>query len=130
MREVLGWQVQYAGKVKFDPQDPRYAKDPDAVVVSAPNVNNDHPLYVLRNVGGHLRLVRAFEPGKKSPWRLCGEMDAAGERYQLGEPLYHVFTKGKFIDVQDAILDLGKQLGLKDPSKLLGKIPLYGQGGL
>ena len=130
LREVLGWQVQYAGKVKFDPQDPRYAKDPDAVVVSAPNVNNDHPLYVLRNIGGHLRLVRAFEPGKKSPWRLCGEMDDAGERYQLGEPLYHVFTKGKFIDVQDAILGLGKQLGLKDPSKLLGKIPLYGQGGL
>lgn len=125
MKDVVGWRVQYAGKVKFDPQDPKFAQSPDAIVVSAPNVENNHPLYVLRKVGGRLQLVRAFEPGKKAPWRLCSSVDESVGGYQLGEPLYHVFAKGKFIDVQVELQNLAKRLGMKNPEKLVGRIPLF-----
>lgn len=126
---IEGWKIEYAGKVKFDPLDPAYEKDPEGLYVSAPNVATDHPLYVLRKAVGKVSLVRAFEPGKKSPWRRCGEIEKTKEGYVLGEPLYHVFAKGKFIDVQDELAEIAKRAGLEKSERQLESIPLFSNGG-
>ena len=119
-REVAGWKVSFAGIVKFDPLDPNYEKNPNAIAPSAKDVANDHPLYVLRRIGGRATLVKAFERGKNVPWRMCIDAVNSGG-YKFGEPLYHVFVGGRFIDV-------GEEL-----QKLLGKdgasgIPLFTRG--
>ncbi len=125
---IEGWKVVYAGKVQFDPLDPAYEKDPKALHVSAPNVAADHPLYVLRKINGKVSLVRAFEPGRTARWRKCNEMGLAGEDYALGEPLYHVFSRGRFIDVQDALKEMAKRAGLEALERQIKCIPLYSMG--
>lgn len=120
-REIAGWKVQFAGMVKFDPLDPSYQKNPSVIIPVAPDVENNHPLYVLRRVDGRTTLVRAFEQGKSAPWRRCIEVENCGG-YKLGEPLYHVLADGQFIDVKERLI------------KLLGKdgiagIPLFSTGG-
>jgi len=119
--EVAGWKVSFAGLVKFDPLDPNYVKNPNAIAPAAKGVANDHPLYVLRKVSGRATLVKAFERGKELPWRMCAEVVNNGG-YKFGEPLYHVFVGGRFVDV-------GEEL-----EKLFGKdgasgIPLFSAGG-
>ena len=123
------WKISYAGKVKFDPLDPKFVKEPDAIVVDAPNVETNHPLYVLRKVGDRLVLLQAFEPGKKSPWRMRTEVSNTKEGYILGEPLYHVFANGKYIDVQNEIAAIAKKVGIDKPGKRLSDIPLFTNGG-
>lgn len=123
------WKVSYAGKVKFDPLDPKFVKEPGAIVVDAPNVETNHPLYVLRKVGDRLVLLQAFEPGKKSPWRMRTEVSNTKEGYILGEPLYHVFAKGKYIDVQNEIAAIAKKAGIDKSDKRLSNIPLFTNGG-
>ena len=126
---IEGWKVAYAGKVKFDPLDPSYEKDPAGIFVSVPGVAADHPLYALRKIDGKVTLVRAFEPGKNSPWRRCAEMERNKTGYILGEPLYHVFTKGKFIDVQEELLEMAKRAGIDKTDPQLVNIPLFSNGG-
>lgn len=125
---IEGWKVVYAGKVKFDPLDPSYEKDPAGIFVSVPGVAADHPLYALRKIDGKVTLVRAFEPGKHS-WRRCAEMERTKAGYILGEPLYHVFTKGKFIDVQEELLEMAKRAGVDKSDTRLVSIPLFSNGG-
>ena len=125
---VGNWKVSAAGKVKFDPYDEGFVKNPDAIVVDAPDVKNDHPLYVLRQVDERLRLVRAFERGEKSPWRRCAAVEKAGG-YVLGEPLYHVSVDDKFIDVQKEIQALAKSTGVAADDTRLTAIPLFTNGG-
>lgn len=127
LREVGGWRVQYAGAVGFDPREDGFAKDSGALIIKAPGVTADHPLYVLRKVNDRIVLVRAFEPGSKSPWRKCADMQKLPDGYLLGEPLYHVFTKGKFIDVQAELAGMKKQVGRA--SKSVDQIPLFTNGG-
>lgn len=126
---IEGWKVMYAGKVKFDPLDPSYESDPAAICVSVPGVATDHPLYVLRKDKGKVTLVRAFEPGKNSPWRRCAEMERTKAGYVLGEPLYHVFAKGKFIDVQEELSEMAKRAGIGKSDSQLVNIPLFSNGG-
>lgn len=126
---ISGWKVEYAGVVKFDPLDPVFEKDPERVSVTAPNVATDHPLYVLRKIEGRLVLVRAFEPGKKSPWRKCAEIERTKEGYLLGEPLYHVFSGGKYIDVNEELAAIAKRAGVSENDSRLKKIPLFYNGG-
>ena len=126
---IEGWKVSYAGKVKFDPLDPKFVKESDAIMVDAPNVEVNHPLYVLRKVEDRLVLLRAFEPGKKSPWRMCFDVSRTKEGYVLGEPLYHVFAKGKYIDVRDEIESIAKKSGIDMSDKRLSNIPLFTNGG-
>lgn len=126
---IEGWKVMYAGKVKFDPLDPSYESDPAAIYVSVPGVATDHPLYVLRKDKGKVTLVRAFEPGKNSPWRRCVETERTKVGYVLGEPLYHVFAKGKFIDVQDELSEMAKRVGIGRADSQLVNIPLFSNGG-
>ena len=127
LREVGGWQVKYAGAVGFDPVSVDFASDPEVLVVKAPGVTADHPLYVLRKVKDRLVLFRAFEPGEKAPWRKCANMQKVPDGYVIGEPLYHVFTKGKFIDVQLELEEMKKRVGRA--SKDVDKIPLFTNGG-
>ena len=119
-REVTGWKVEFAGKIKFDPRDAGYLKHPDAIIPVVLNANNDHPLYVLRRVVGKETLVKAFEKGEKAPWKMCSDVQRHGG-YNLGEPLYHVLAGGRFINVAEEL------------EKLLGKgtagIPLFAEGG-
>ena len=122
------WKVRSAGKVKFDPLGSGFVKNPDAIAVDAPAVKNDHPLYVLRQVDGRLRLVRAFERGEKSVWRKCVAVEKAGG-YVLGEPLYHVSVDDKFIDVQKEIQALAKSAGVAADDSRLTEIPLFMNGG-
>lgn len=124
LSEISGWKVQFAGKVQFDPFEPDFKKKPDALVVSASHAAMDHPLYALRHVNGRLTLVRAFEPGKTT-WRKCKEMEQMKEEYALGEPLYHVFAKGKFIDVQEALKEMAERIG----GATAVDLPLFGKGG-
>ena len=126
---IEDWKVSYAGKVKFDPLDPKFVKEADAIIVDAPNVEANHPLYVLRKMEDRLVLLRAFEPGKKSPWRMCVDVSGTKEGYILGEPLYHVFSKGKYIDVQDEIGEIAKKAGIDKSDKRLSNIPLFTKGG-
>ena len=126
---IEGWKVTYAGKVKFDPLDPSYEKDPAGIFVSVPGVAADHPLYALRKINGKVTLVRAFEPGKNSPWRKCAEMERTKAGYVLGEPLYHVFAKGKFIDVQEELSEIAKRAGIGKSDSQLVNIPLFSNGG-
>lgn len=121
---IRGWKVLYAGKVKFDPLDPNYVKNPEGIYVSTPGVSEDHPLYVLRTIDGKLRLVRAFEPGRDNPWRKCQAIENTKEGYILGEPLYHVLAKGKFIDVEEELRVLEKQAGTSSKN-----IPLFSNKG-
>ena len=126
---IDGWRVMFAGKVKFDPLDPSYEKDPEAIIVSASNVKADHPLYVLRKGDGRITLVRAFEPGKKALWRKCADVEKTPDGYILGEPLYHVFAEGKFIDVQAELIALAKKVGVEKDDARLVNIPLFSNGG-
>lgn len=132
-REVCsigGWKISCAGKVSFDPLDPAFEKEPDRIVVSAPNVVTDHPLYVLRKVDGKVVLLRAFEPGKNSPWRKCFEVEQSKDGYLLGEPLYHVFANGSFIDVQKELSELAKREEANMHShKMCDGIPIFTKGG-
>ena len=126
---IADWNVVYAGQVKFDPTDPKFAKDPSAIFVLAPNVQNDHPLYVLRKVNESLRLVRAFEAGKTSTWRMCSEAQRTPPGYLFGEPLYHVQARGTFIDVDVALAEIAKRNDFKTGDKTIFGIPLFGKGG-
>lgn len=125
---VDGWKVEFAGIVGFDPLDPSFEKEPESIRVRAPNVTADHPLYVLRKVKGHLTLVRAFEPGRAT-WRMCAEVGRTKEGYVLGEPLYHVFAEGKFIDVQEELRAIAKREKIDVSDARLKQIPLYSNGG-
>ena len=122
---VGGWVVSYAGKTNFDPRDPRFAENPDAICALAPTVETDHPLYVLRRVNERLALIRAFEPGNDSRWQKCAEVESTNSGYLFGEPLYHVFSKGKFIDVQSELEEIAKRAGLDKSDKRLANIPLF-----
>lgn len=126
---IDGWKIMYAGKVKFDPLDPSYDKNPGAIRLSHPGVAADHPLYVLRMIGERLTLVRAFEPAKNVPWRKCVETERSKEGYVFGEPLYHVFAKGKFIDVQIELTELAKRAKVDVADARISQIPLFGNGG-
>lgn len=127
LRTIEGWKIMSAGMIRFDPVDPNFTTSPDAIAVRAPDVEPNHPLYVLRKIDGNLELIRAFEPGVKAPWRKCAAMQRMADGYLLGEPLYHVFAKGKFIDVQAEFWGLRKRLG--HASKIADRIPLFGNGG-
>ena len=131
---VIGdWQVAYAGKVKFDPFDSAYEKNPEGIFVSAPGVMVNHPLYVLRKIDGRTTLIRAFEPGKdKVSWRKCDQTAYAKEGYVLGEPLYHVYTRGNgtFIDVQVELAKIAGHAGLSESDLEINRIPLFSNGGL
>lgn len=125
---VGNWKVEFAGIVGFDPLDPSFEKEPEAIRVRAPNVTADHPLYVLRKVEGRLALVRAFEPGRAT-WRMCAEVGRTKEGYVLGEPLYHVFAGGKFIDVQEEFRVMAQKAKIDAADDRFGRIPLYSNGG-
>lgn len=119
-RDVAGWKVAFAGKIKFNPLDSGYLKNPNAIFIDAPKVGNNHPLYVLRKSAGQTILVKAFEKGTTTMWRMCADTKKHGG-YKLGEPLYHVFSNGRYIDVKESL------------SQLLGKdtggVPLFSEGG-
>ncbi len=121
---IRGWKVLSAGKVEFDPLDPNYVKNPSGIYATTPGVKADHPLYALRRIDEKLRLVRAFEPGKESPWRKCQAIENTKDGYILGEPLYHVFANGKFIDVEDELAVLEKRAGASSKN-----IPLFSNKG-
>lgn len=131
---VIGdWQVAYAGKVKFDPFDSAYEKNPEGILVSASGVMANHPLYVLRKIDGRTTLVRAFEPEKdKVSWRKCDQTAYAKEGYVLGEPLYHVYARGNgtFIDVQVELAKIAGHAGLGESDLEINRIPLFSNGGL
>ena len=125
---IGGWTVMYAGTVKFDPLDPNYEKKPDAIAINAPRVEVNHPLYVLRRVNNRLVLMRAFEPGKKS-WRRCADVESTNDGYIFGEPLYHVFADGKYIDVEEELGEIAKRAKLSLHDRLFQQIPLFTNGG-
>lgn len=119
-REIAGWKVVFAGKIKFDPLAPVYLKNPSAIFVDAANVENDHPLYVLRKSAGRTVLVKAFEMGATAKWQMCGDVKKHGG-YKLGEPLYHVLAGGRYIDIKEELHKLAE--------KETEGIPLFSEGG-
>ncbi len=130
---IEDWQVAYAGKVKFDPFDSVYEKNPEGIFVSVPGVMANHPLYVLRKIDGRTTLVRAFEPEKDNvSWRKCDQTAYAKEGYVLGEPLYHVYARGNgtFIDVQVELAKIAGNAGLGESDLEINRIPLFSNGGL
>ena len=124
--KIGGWKVLYAGKVKFDPRDPTYLKDPEEIYVAVPGVKEDHPLYVLRKVDGQVKLVRAFEMGKEKQWRKCRAVENTNEGYIFAEPLYHVRSKEAFIDVEEELQAIEKQFNIgKQPRVSAKDVPLF-----
>lgn len=119
-RAIADWKVKYAGKIKFDPFDSGYQKNPGAIIPVVPEVENDHPLYVLRKIEGGTLLVKAFEKGENSTWRKCTDVQKHGG-YNLGEPLYHVLAGDRFIDVKSELANFGG-----DDAE---RIPLFATGG-
>ena len=47
----------------------------------------------------------------------------------LGEPLYHVFARGKYIDIQDELTAIAKKAGVEMSDKRIVGMPLFSSNG-
>ena len=126
---ISGWKIVPAGKVIFDPFTTSYQENSNNVEVLAAHVSNDHPLYALRKQEGRTVLLRAFEQGKSCRWRKCAEVEQSKDGYILGEPLYHVMSSERYIDVKKELLEMASRVGIKKNDPRFLQIPIYWNGG-
>ncbi len=120
IRDIAGWKIETAGQLLFDPLNPWQRKNPNAVIPIVPKeVKVDHPLYVLRNEDGRLRMVKALMPSG-GKWAMV-----AGAGHMPGEPLYQMCRDDKPIDAEKEIRECLKSIPEQIVKTFVAKIPFF-----
>ncbi|MBR4653308.1 MAG: hypothetical protein IKO72_08100 [Kiritimatiellae bacterium] len=121
MREIVGWKVETAGQLLFDPRNPWQQKNPDAIIpIVLQTVKQDHPLYVLRTgPDGRLHMRKALVPSG-GKWAMI-----AGAGHLPGEPLYQICRDGKPIDARKEIEERLKAFPERIVKVFSAKIPFF-----
>lgn len=123
MGELARMKVRSAGKVNFDPTSDPYKRDKRAIVpMVRPDMNKDHPLYVLRKEKDRLVLKKALVPVNGRMAIATKEMK---EDFVLGEPLFEVVIKDAPIDAEAKVAELLKSLPAALAGQYAAKIPYF-----
>ena len=124
LRKLTEWKIEYAGCNSFDPYDTRWVADHSAVLPSfLGNVKKDHPLYVLRRENEKLILKRALVPYKNGTmWAIASGM---AKEFVTGDPLFQVSAGGKYIDAEETIEGILKEIPETTAKQFAAKIPLF-----
>jgi len=124
LRKLTEWKIEFAGCNAYDPYDSRWVKDRSAVLPSIlGGVKKDHPLYVLRRENDKLVLKRALVPYKNGTvWAIESGMT---KEFVAGDPLFHVSAGGKYIDAEEVIRGILKEIPDATAKQFAAKIPLF-----
>lgn len=124
LRKLTDWKIEYAGCNSYNPYDTRWVADHSAVLPSIlGNVKKDHPLYVLRRENEKLILKRALVPYKNGTmWAIASGM---AKEFVTGDPLFQVSAGGKYIDAEEAIEGILKEIPETTAKQFAAKIPLF-----
>ena len=124
LRRAVGWRIEYAGCISFNPRDARWMENHALVLPRVNgNVKKDHPLYVLRREGGKLILKRALIPAKNgSSWAVQPGMS---KELVTGDPLVQVAEQGKCIDAEAVLRDILKSAPADMAKQFEDKIPFF-----
>ena len=124
LRKLTDWKIEYAGCNSYNPYDTRWVADHSAVLPSIlGNVKKDHPLYVLRRENEKLILKRALVPYKNGTmWAIASGM---AKEFVTGDPLFQVSAGGKYIDAEETIEGILKEIPETTAKQFAAKIPLF-----
>lgn len=124
LRKLLNWNIEYAGCIAYNPNDPRWMKDHSVVLPAVKdNVIKDHPLYVLRRENGKLTLKRALIPYKNgTTWGIAPGMSKV---FVPGDPLFQISDQGQYIDAESTIKGIFKGVPASIAKQYAAKIPLF-----
>lgn len=124
LRKLMEWKIEYAGCNAYDPYDARWAVDHSTVLPSVlGSVKKDHPLYVLRKENETLVLKRALIPYKNgTTWAIAPGMSKA---FMAGDPLFQVAVDGKYIDAEESIRGILREIPEVTARQFAAKIPLF-----
>ena len=89
LQAIAAWQLGYAGKVPFHP-----GKEASPEV--AAGVQADHPLYVMRSVGGHVVCKVILRPDG-------GGWQGTEVKGIPGEPLFQFKINGRYADAEEEL---------------------------
>ena len=124
LRKLTDWKIEYAGCNSYNPYDTRWVANHSAVLPSIlGNVKKDHPLYVLRRENEKLILKRALVPYKNGTmWAIASGM---AKEFVTGDPLFQVSAGGKYIDAEETIEGILKEIPETTAKQFAAKIPLF-----
>lgn len=124
LRKLTDWKIEYAGCNSYNPYDTRWVADHSAVLPSIlGNVKKDHPLYVLRRENEKLILKRALVPYKNGTmWAIASGM---AKEFVTADPLFQVSAGGKYIDAEETIEGILKEIPETTAKQFAAKIPLF-----
>lgn len=124
LRKLTDWKIEYAGCNSYDPCDARWMADHSKVIPSfLGDVKKDHPLYVLRRENEKLILKRALVPNKNGTgWAFATGMD---KEFVTCDPLFQVSAGGKYIDAEETIRGILKEIPGTTAKQFVAKIPLF-----
>lgn len=124
LRKLTDWKIEYAGCNSYNPYDTRWVADHSTVLPSIfGNVKKDHPLYVLRRENEKLILKRALVPYKNGTmWAIASGM---AKEFVTGDPLFQVSAGGKYIDAEETIEGILKEIPETTAKQFAAKIPLF-----
>lgn len=124
LRKLTDWKIEYAGCNSYNPYDARWMADHSKVIPSfLGDVKKDHPLYVLRRENEKLILKRALVPNKNGTgWAFATGMD---KEFVTGDPLFQVSAGGKYIDAEETIQGILKEISETTAKQFAAKIPLF-----
>lgn len=86
LQAIAFWQLGYAGKIPFQPEK-------ELPPAPAPGIRADHPLYVMRSVGGHVVCKAILRP-ESGAWK------ATDVKGISGEPLFQFKINGAYADAE------------------------------
>ena len=124
LRKLTDWKIEYAGCNSYNPYDARWMADHSKVIPSfLGDVKKDHPLYVLRRENEKLILKRALVPYKNGTmWAIASGM---AKEFVTGDPLFQVSAGGKYIDAEETIEGILKEIPETTAKQFAAKIPLF-----
>ena len=124
LRKLTEWKIEFAGSNSYNPYNARWMEDHSKVFpLTFGNVKKDHPLYVLRRENEKLILKRALVPNKNGTgWAFATGMD---KEFVTGDPLFQVSAGGKYIDAEETIEGILKEIPETTAKQFAAKIPLF-----